>query len=427
MPNNEEYCLHSEERYYLRCDDIHELVDKPFQLMGSSNSSLKHNVNSLMAIENFTNLLRMFKSQKLLIIGAGCSQNYNQATSNIEGLVSPLDSNFFKMAKKVLLNTTLEPNLTLQIEGIVHHLHRLYGYDPFDICDWINTPNSSRFLEILDDDRLSLEKVMTQLILENEIFQRIPPFNGYYQGNNRTINVDDSPFALIELIALTISKALQGPVCSEHIKLANSLSKGDIVISFNYDILMDNALRESKKFTDSGYLVPFQKVSDGQNWRRAEDESSDITLLKLHGSLNWLHCSNCDGTFLNRSEKISPEYSSFPKNCPSCGESNAYFQRVIVPPLLAKDYSLQPLKLLWGLANRYVARAQEIVIIGYSFPPTDFATEALLRDSLPWGRQKQTHFTIVNPDEKVYDRFKKIFNSSVLEWKSSLKEYLNSI
>jgi len=380
-----------------------------------------------MTIDNLHNLLKMFRKQKLVIIGAGCSQNFTQGTSNIDGLVSPLDSSFFKMAKKVLLNTKLEPSLTILIEGIVHHLHRLYGYDAFDVQDWINSPSASRFLEVLDDDRLSLEKVMTQLTLENEIFQRMPPFNGYYQGKGRTIDFDESPFALTELIALTISKALEGPVCSQHIKLANSLSQGDVVISFNYDILMDNALRESKKLTDSGYLVPFQKVSDGQNWRRTEDEASDITLLKLHGSMNWLHCAYCDATFLNRSQKISPEYSSFPENCPSCGESNVYFQRVIVPPLVAKDYSVQPLKRLWSQANRYVARAREIVIIGYSFPPTDFATEALLRDSLPWSSQRQTHFLIVNPDKTVYERFKILFNSSVVEWEQSPKEYFESL
>jgi hypothetical protein len=369
----------------------------------------------------------MFRRQKLLIIGAGCSQNYTQGTSHIDGLVSPLDKNFFKMAKKVLLETNLERGLVTQIEGMVHDLHKLYGYNPFDIQDWINTKRASQFLEIFNDGRLSLEKVMTQLMLENEIFQQMPPLNGFYQGNNRTIDFSDSPFALTELIALTISKALQGPPCSEHLKLANSLSQGDIVISFNYDILMDNALRECGKLTDSGYLVHFQKVSDGQNWIRAEDNASAVTLLKLHGSMNWFHCTNCDATFLNRSEKISPEYVSFPKNCPSCGESNVYFQRVIVPPILAKDYSRQPMKYLWGQANRYVTRAREIAIIGYSFSPTDFATEALLRDSLPWETQRRTRFTVVNPDKAVYKRVKKMFNSSIVEWRSSLKEYLESI
>jgi len=76
---------------------------------------------------------RVFKRTKLLIIGAGCSLNYCQGTSNIEGLLSPVDSNFFKMAKKVLLRTRLDQGLTMQIEGVVHHLHRLYGYTPVDI------------------------------------------------------------------------------------------------------------------------------------------------------------------------------------------------------------------------------------------------------------------------------------------------------
>jgi hypothetical protein len=373
------------------------------------------------------NLLRAFKRQKLLILGAGCSRNYSQGTSNITGLESPLDSNFFKMAKKVLLNSRLESDLAILIEGLVHNLHRLYGYEAFEIKNWINTSDASRFLEVLEDDRLSLEKVMTQLIFENEIFQRMPPLDGYYQGENRTIDVDSSPKALIELIALTISKALEGPVCSEHIRLANSLSQGDVVISFNYDLLMDNALRETKKLTDCGYLVPFRSVLDGQGSRRMEDTPSDITLIKLHGSLNWLHCSFCDTNFLDRSEKISPQYATLPHRCPYCGESNVYFQRVIVPPLLAKNYSLSPLKYLWSRVNRYVAKAREIVIIGYSFPPTDFATEALLRDSFPWEFQRQTRFVIVNTQKEVFDRFKKTFNSSEVIWKSSLKEYLDII
>lgn len=369
----------------------------------------------------------MFKRQKLLIIGAGCSRNYSKGTSNIQGLESPLDSNFFKMAKKVILNSRLESNLAMLIEGLVHNLHRLYGYEALEVKNWINTADASEFLAVFDDDRLGLEKVMTQLIFENEIFQRMPPLDGYYQAENRTVSVDDSPKALIELVALTISKALEGPVCSEHTKLANSMSQGDAVISFNYDILMDNALRETERLTDCGYLVPFHGVLDGREQRKTDDSPSDVAMLKLHGSLNWLHCSFCDSNFLNRSEKISSEYATLPNSCPYCGESNVYFQRVIVPPLLTKDYSLQPLKYLWSRANRYVARAREIVIIGYSFPATDFATEALLRDSLPWDIQKDTHFVIVNTNDEVFDRFKKTFSSSEVEWKGSLKEYLDAI
>jgi NAD-dependent SIR2 family protein deacetylase len=266
---------------------------------------------------------------------------------------------------------------------------------------------------------------MTELSLEMEIFSRLPPFYGYKQTNNISYSADKLAL-LIELVAITISKALEGPPCPKHTKLANSLKTGDVVISFNYDILMDNALRNSSKLTDCGYLIPFQKVSiDGQQWTKAEDVSSDVVLLKLHGSMNWMHCAYCGCYFLTRYEKTGAWYVSLPPNCPNCGESNAYLERVIIPPLLSKDYSSQPMGYLWRQAERHLFRVREIVAIGYSFPPTDFATEALLRIGLPWDIQKQTHFTVVNPDKKVFERFAKAFNASKVEWVSSLEEYLD--
>lgn len=375
----------------------------------------------------FNNYFRFNRFQKLLIIGSGCSKNFSQGTSSIAGLESPLDTDFFKMAKKVILHQRLERSLAIQIEGLIHNLHRLYGYPMFEIKDWINSPEANNFLKILDDDRLSLEKVMTQLTLLNEVIQTTPQFDGYYQGENRPINLDNSAKALVELVALTISKALEGPICSEHIQLANSLSHGDVVISFNYDLLMDNALRDTNKLTDSGYLIPFQKVLAYNEQTRLIEGDSPVTMIKLHGSLNWLNCTYCNVNILNRYEKFQFEYETIPNKCPYCGESSAYLQRVIVPPLLAKNYSIQPLRFLWSQAEKYIARAREIVIIGYSFPPTDFGTEALLRASFPWEYQKDIRFVIVNPDKEVFERFQKTFNSSTVEWRTSLKEYLESV
>jgi hypothetical protein len=369
----------------------------------------------------------MSRMAKILLIGAGCSRNYSESTSGINGLSSPLDGNFFQMAKKVILQEGIEPNFRIMIEGIIHDLQRLYGYDPFDVKDWIGTPEADRFLEILDDERLSLEKVMTQLSLEREIFFQTPPFYGYRRGNN-AVGLDDSLAALIELIAITISKALEGPRCSKHMKLASSLRSGDVVISFNYDILMDNALRDSGKLTDRGYLVPFQMAFNDQQWIAPEDSPSEVVLLKLHGSMNWLHCSYCGSYFLTRFEKTGAWYVSLHKNCPKCGRPRDYLERVIIPPLPTKDYTTQPMNYLWNEAERHLmSRRREIVIIGYSFPPTDFATEALLRIALPWESQKQTHFIIVNPNKDVHERFRKAFHTSEVEWVESLDDYLTAL
>jgi hypothetical protein len=388
--------------------------------------------NRVLTASKFLNtFLRNVRGQKLLIIGAGCSKNYSQGSSEIEGLASPTDNDFFRMAKKVLLSGKVEPNFLLTIQSMIYNLQMLYGYDSyFDIGilenGWINTEKGKEFLNVLDDKRLSLEKVMTQFNIENEVFQPMPSAYGYPRKDNS--NDYYYPLAeLFELVATTIEEALKGPVCQEHLKLANSLGEGDAVISFNYDLLMDNALRQSGKLTDSGYFLPFHKVLGDSGWISPQNTSSNVSMLKLHGSLNWLHCSYCNSYLLTRSEKMGSWSYLKPKNCPICGESNSFLERVIVPPLLAKDYSVPPLKYLWNRAIRQLAISKEIVIIGYSFPPTDFGTEALLRWGLAGDFQKRAHFTVVNPDEAVYQRVKDTFNSSTVLWKKSLAEYFESV
>lgn len=374
--------------------------------------------------------LRNIRGHKLLIIGAGCSKNFKQGYSEIPGLQCPTDNDFFKMAKKVLLSGMVETNFLLTIQNMIYTLQSLYGY-PFDFeldsfkDDWIKTENGKKVFDIFDDQRLSLEKVMTQFSLQNEVFQPMPSLYGYPRKVNS--DYDDSLPALFELVAITIEEALRGPICDEHLKLANTLGQGDAVISFNYDLLMDNALRQSGKLTDSGYFLPFHKVLSDQGWESPQNNPSTVSMLKLHGSLNWLHCSYCNSYLSTRYEKMAKWYSIKPEKCPICNQSNLFLERVIVPPLLAKDYSIHPLKYIWNQAIHQILRSREIVIIGYSFPPTDFGTEALLRAGLPGDLQKRVHFTIVNPDETVYNRFRETFNTSIVEWKESLSEYLAAV
>jgi hypothetical protein len=388
--------------------------------------------NQLLTTSKFLNtFLRNVRGQKLLIIGAGCSKNYSQGSSQIQGLASPLDNDFFRMAKKVLLSGKVESDFLLRIQNLILSLQSLYGYN-LDFgedmlkTDWIRTESGQRALDVLDDKRLSLEKVMTQLNLENEVFQPMPSDYGYPRKTNSS-DYEYSLAELFELVAITIEEALKGDVCPEHLRLANSLGQGDAVISFNYDLLMDNALRKAQKLTDSGYFLPFHKALGDSGWESLQNTPSDVSMLKLHGSLNWLHCSYCNSYLLTRSEKMGSWSSLKTKNCPICGESNYYLERVIVPPLLAKDYSVHPLKYLWNRAIRQVTISKEIVIIGYSFPPTDFGTEALLRWGLSGDFQKRVRFTVVDPKEAVYERVKDAFNSSTVVWKKSLAEYFESV
>jgi hypothetical protein len=47
---------------------------------------------------------------------------------------------------------------------------------------------------------------------------------------------------LLRLARLTISEALKGPLYPLHARLARLVQKDDVVIGYNYDVLVDNAL-----------------------------------------------------------------------------------------------------------------------------------------------------------------------------------------
>jgi len=365
---------------------------------------------------------------KLYLIGAGCSKNYAQGTTDIPGLTSPVDKDFFEMAKKVIIRRKqIDQTWDLMLDGFISDLSRLYGYLPRErSLDDLSILNEED-LKVLDDPRLSLESVMTTISLESELFMKQPCILGYEEPN---MNISIRLAPLIQLVTVTISEALQGPPCSKHRKLAESLEQRDIVISYNYDMLMDNALRNCRKLSDSGYLLPFQKVSNGVTWEGPDQAASEITLLKLHGSLNWIHCTYCDSNLMMRYEKAANWETSIPRQCPKCGELGSYLRRLIVPPLLTKDYSDHAINYLWGAASHLLqSYVNEIVAIGYSLPATDFASETLLRTGFEFNRQKNIHVTLVNPDPdgRVFERFSRIFDPDKITRQKSLDEYLDTL
>jgi hypothetical protein len=79
----------------------------------------------------------------------------------------------------------------------------------------------------------------------------------------------------IELIARTIDEALKGPVCKKHLALAEKIDYTDVILSYNYDLLADNALCSRGKLSDEGYRRSFYRVNDDGNWGRPE------TMIKL--------------------------------------------------------------------------------------------------------------------------------------------------
>ena len=317
------------------------------------------------------------------------------------------------MAKKVITSLNFDYRFEHNIEHLTRDLCEMYGY-PKDIG-----------IDVFDDPRLELERVITNFSLRTDIFDKeIYYMYGYpYPMPNTTLNRIST---VLELIARTISEALKGPSCRKHKKLAMSMSPGDIIFSYNYDLLMDNALYDVGNFNDLGYLISFyRKLKEGK-WTKTEENASEIVLVKLHGSLNWVRCNICGSTLMLHQQKTGNwnnfiSYSRY--KCPKC-RANSQYERLLVPPLLTKNYADRDINYLWFEAARLLKNVKKIVVIGYSLPKIDIASETLLRTL---GKDlNNIPLTIVDPDPKVKSRFATIFNTKISEFKD-LNHYLKSI
>jgi len=340
----------------------------------------------------------------LYILGAGCSKNYSQATHQIQGLESPVNTNFFKMARLVIENTgmRLDPVFMEEIDILIKKIAPLYG-------------SNSNDLSFFDNPNLNLEEVMTLLDIDFKLFSLGAKLE---QRESRQLR------ALKELLARTLDYALKGPQCRKHRTLARRIQKGDVVLNFNYDILLDNALFNLGKVTDSGYMMNFFKVNQDDFWENQIEEPSDVTLFKLHGSLNWVRCGLCGSLMLYRFRKQAM-YGAHVFQCPRCSADETFGLRMMVPPIQSKEYHDRDIAFLWVQADRMLKKFLQIVCIGYSFSPSDFDMTSLMR-RLRTRQTKMPEVYFVNPDLKAENRFKSILGINKVNHFDDLSSYLKS-
>lgn len=105
----------------------------------------------------------------------------------------------------------------------------------------------------------------------------------------------------------------------------------------------------------------------------------NVKLLKLHGSMNWLQCTNCQRLYISFDEKsiLSRRIDEECRHCKKHG-TNAKLRGTLVMPTFLKDLSNFQLKLVWQNAGVELMEATKLVFIGYSLPHADFAFRQLL-------------------------------------------------
>lgn len=180
-------------------------------------------------------------------------------------------------------------------------------------------------------------------------------------------------------------------------------------ITLNYDILLDNILyftKGSDYITNNKlstfYKIPIEHLSErgngyyysgstfGNNKPYDIDKDMVPSIIKLHGSINWLYSEYVNNQIYfndwTRSEFKSVDLEPF-----------------IIPPVLDKSslYNNTILIALWRQAFEAIQNAKNIYIYGFSFPETDYSIKFLFQSALKDRNDYKIY--IINTNKNIND------------------------
>jgi len=214
----------------------------------------------------------------------------------------------------------------------------------------------------------------------------------------------------------------------DYYKLFKILKDDDMVFTYNWDLLFDDILSNDKSTEYSipniyhNFIKLFPSIIPSPLYPSAGTlikyidggmPKTSSLYLKLHGSIDWFQCPNRDCRDFGVLHIAKNPSDSF--YCEKCNEK---LENVLIPPLLNKNYSLYPsIRKIWNLAFAHIREVSDLILWGYSFPPTDFYSKWLLKNAT-----KVKTVSIINPDLISHRSGKTIRN---LQFISKAKDCFN--
>jgi hypothetical protein len=142
-----------------------------------------------------------------------------------------------------------------------------------------------------------------------------------------------------------------------------------------------------------------------------------VEILKLHGSSNWLYCSNPQCSKRD-SLKIAELnfYATNPDepigtvepNSYTCTECGGTLHPLLVPPTWGKALDRRVLQDTWSRAAQVLSEAEVLAAVGYSLPAADAKVRDLFNLAFSSGVLRQAMVVIGN-DEAAAERWSQLF------------------
>lgn len=180
----------------------------------------------------------------------------------------------------------------------------------------------------------------------------------------------------------------------------------DSIVTVNVDLILEHRLEALLERGDIDYGLDYG-FKAYTNELEHLNRTSNLEILKLHGSLNWVWCSN-EACVANAKLKVKHEKWIEPWpighwGCTVC-DKKGILGFAIVPPRPDKNLGLPYFYPIWSRAYEILSNADEIIFIGYSLPDYDKRVRELLHIAI--SRSKVTpSIVVVSPDTSSMNRY----------------------
>ena len=233
--------------------------------------------------------------------------------------------------------------------------------------------------------------------------------------------------------------------------LAAGVRPSDLtIITFNQDIQVEKMLhhmstvRRWEPLADQIFAFPgLYRFADqkevtsptgaAQIFPRGGDPDNCISLLKLHGSLNWYSSHSTrtpsrDAMFkASRKLRITSRRRINTQMTQTGKQRRMYTLPIVVPPVTHKSAVLhESMAGLWQRAETCLTEADELVVVGYSCPALDFESSNQLRRSQV-TREHPANISVVDPAPTVPERYISLLEAKCLHYYASAHAFLDAL
>ncbi len=380
--------------------------------------------------------------ETVYILGAGV----NQPVEAWGGLRPPLANNFFQLALQS--SQFADPHYTQRIQPVYDFLVRYFKktkeqlqHQPFDLEELFTT------LELQQDaayrageqQRLT-ELAQTEFLLKSFLAEYLSQFEIYATNNDTMRELGRIMHAQGATVLSFNYDCILEPVLelasgvrtnipstfSQRDTISREVNDDELVYShYNWNRPLAYAFTFSEIQLQQAGLPKY--VEGDRFYGHPSNALYESPLIKLHGSLNWFRFLPIRRSWMGPAPAEFQDWAAhhpelFGETPPLLPDSRHdaiilvrghwwggqppdfdgwLIDPVLVTPVLYKQRILaKPLfQQLWTRAKTALSNCKKLIVIGYSFPPTDFHTRDLLRDA--FQRNPPDEVVVVNPDRTV--------------------------